>query len=96
MAPLVASPSPSPWEARGPRQPSDRYCGPLGQMENRQGEASAALGLESGTARTEPSLLPRPRVSVPPSYRLLCSAGAAPAEGRGQGMGPRGLSRYLK
>lgn len=35
-------------------------------------------------------------VSAPPSYCLLRSAGAAPVEGRGQGTGPRGLSRCLK
>lgn len=68
------------------------YCCPLGQMENRQGEASAALGLESGRAGQSPASRPVPRSALLP----VTVFSAAPVEGRGQGTGPWGLSRYLK
>lgn len=90
-------PKPQPMGSPRPPQPSGRHCCPLGQMETDRGwGVQCRPGFREGHSQGRaPPAAPSP-VSAPPSYYLLRSAGAAPVEGRGQGTGPRGLSRCLK
>lgn len=96
MAPLVTSPSPSPWEAQGPRSQVAGTVAPWDRWKQTGGGVQCRPGFREGHSQGRaPPAAPSP-VSAPPSYCLLRSAGAAPVEGRGQGTGPRGLSRCLK
>lgn len=89
MAPLVTSPSPSPWEAQGPCSQVAGTVAPWDRWKQ-TGGGQCRPGFREGHSqgRAPPAALTP--VSAPPSYCLLRSAGAAPVEGRGQGTGPQG------
>lgn len=82
-------PKPQPMGSPRPPQPSGRHCCPLGQMETDSGgESSAALGLERGTARAEPRLLPRPQLALLPVTVSSAALGQPLWKGEGKARDP--------
>lgn len=73
-----------------PKPPAAKWQAllPPGTDGNRQGEASAALGLEKGTARAEPRLLPRPQSALLPVTVSSAALGQPLWKGEGKARDP--------